>query len=96
MSLAPQIGETAIWERIFQLGVSNLSPEAAKYFLDLSFASADLERMHTLTTKQQLVELSRDELVELQAYRKIGLQLDLQRSKARRVVGIQPKRADVH
>lgn len=69
MSPTPQISETAIWERNFQPGKSDLSPEAAKYFLNLSFAATDLDRMHDLTARQQQTEISARELAELHAYR---------------------------
>lgn len=96
MSILPQVSETAIWERIIQPGKSDLSPEAAAYFLNLSFAGDDLRRMHELAERQQQCELSAAEIAELHAYRQVGLQLDLLRSKARRVVGIRPQRTELH
>jgi hypothetical protein len=93
---APLASEVAIWERIIRPENADLTPEAARFFLDLSFASSDLARMRDLVQKQQRVDLSPSEESDLLAYRKVGLQLDLLRSKARRVIGVQPKTPELH
>ena len=46
----------------------------------------DIDRMHELAVKNQAGELSADERDELNAYRQVGLELDLRRAKARRAV----------
>jgi hypothetical protein len=75
--------ETAIWERVIHPERDNLPPEAARYFLSLSFELGDLERMRELAEKNRRGTLDPDEREALRAYRQMGLQLDLLKSKAR-------------
>jgi hypothetical protein len=96
MAVELQVTETAIWERIIQPGNANLSPDAARFFLSLAFADDDLRRMHDLVQRQQSQDLTEDEQEELAAYRQVGLQLDLLRSKARRSMGVRPKPMELH
>jgi len=63
-----------------------MSPEAASFFLKLTFDQQDLDRMHELAVKNQAGNLTIDEQKELNAYRQIGLELDLLRAKARRAL----------
>jgi uncharacterized protein YnzC (UPF0291/DUF896 family) len=60
-----------------------MSPEAARFFLNLAFDQRDLDRMHELTVKNQDGMLTAEEAEELKNYRQIGLELDLLRAKAR-------------
>jgi hypothetical protein len=73
----------AIWTRLLRPEEEDMSPEAARFFLKLAFAPQDLDRMHTLTVRNQAGELTAAELEELKAYRQIGLEIDLLRAKAR-------------
>ncbi len=63
-----------------------MPPEVARYFLDLAFDQQDADRMHALAVKNQEGELTPDEQDQLNAYRQIGLELDLLRAKARLAV----------
>lgn len=72
----------AIWNRLLRPDENDMAPEAARFFLKLTFDQQDLDRMHELTVKNQAGELSANELEELKNYRQIGLELDLLRAKA--------------
>ena len=81
----------AIWSRLIRPERNDMNPEAARFFLDLEFDQQDLDRMHELAVKNQADELSADEVVELQNYRQMGLQLDFLRAKARKAIRSQAK-----
>lgn len=83
MSILSAASETAIWSRVIRPEQDDLPPEAARYFLDLSFDPADLERVHQLALKNQEGSLTLEESEALKNFRQIGLQIDLLRSKAR-------------
>ena len=76
----------AIWNRLIRPEKNNLSPDAARFFLQLAFEQSDLDRMHELATKNQAGTLTDAETQELNNYRQIGLELDLLHAKARRAV----------
>jgi hypothetical protein len=76
----------AIWNRLLRPERNDMTPEAAHYFLKLAFDQQDLDRMHELAVKNQAGDLAADERDELNAYRQIGLELDLLRAKASRAV----------
>ena len=75
--------EADIWDRVIQPERSNLSPDAARYILDLSFDPRDRKRMHQLALKAQAGTLTEQEATELDNYRRVGRLLDLMQSKAR-------------
>jgi hypothetical protein len=77
---------TAIWARILRPEVSDMTPDAARFFLKLSFEKKDLDRMQELAVKNQDGGLTAEELEELKNYRQIGLELDMLRAKARRAI----------
>jgi hypothetical protein len=60
-----------------------MPPEAARFFLQLSFEPRDLERMHQLAVKHGEGKLTAAEQDELREYREAGLVLDLLRAKAK-------------
>ena len=62
---------------------ARLAPEAARFFLTIEFAKADLERMHELAQKNQEGTLTPQEEQELDRYLNVGYFLDLLRSRAR-------------
>jgi hypothetical protein len=80
----PPTTPAAIWTRLLRPEEADMSPEAASFFLKLTFARQDLDRMHELAVKNQAGALSADELEDLKIYRQIGLELDMLRAKARR------------
>lgn len=75
--------ESAIWERVIHPERGDLPPEAARYFLSLAFEPADIDQMHRLAEKNRQGTLDKNEQEALRAYRQMGLQLDLLKSKAR-------------
>ena len=79
-----------VWERTVQPGQADLPPEAARYFLKLQFADADIARMNELAAKARAGALARDEETELANYMQMGWSLDPVKSKARRSLGTRP------
>ena len=75
--------EVSVWNRLIRPDRGDMSPETAKFFLQLEFDPDDLKRMHHLAVKNQEGALSRAEEEELREYRHIGLQLALLHAKAR-------------
>ena len=80
-----------VWERTVQPGMASLSPEVARYFLDLRFAEADRDRMNLLAEKSREGSLTAAEQNELNNYMNMGWFLDLMKSKARISLGIGPE-----
>jgi hypothetical protein len=72
----------AIWTRLLKPDHGDMSAEAARFFLNLSFDQHDLDRMQELATKNQEGKLTAEEQDELMNYRQVGLELDLLRAKA--------------
>ena len=68
----------------------------ARYFLDLGFAESDQKRMHALAERRQNDQLTPDEEAELNAYRQVGFQIDLLKSKARRTLNVAPESPGLH
>jgi uncharacterized protein YnzC (UPF0291/DUF896 family) len=59
-------------------------PEVARAILGLAFAPVDVDRMNELADKAQESELSPQEQVEVESYRRVGHWLSIMKSKARR------------
>jgi hypothetical protein len=73
----------SVLSRVIQPERNDLSADAARSILRLSFEEADLKRMQELAVRNQEGGLGKDELAELMDYRQAGLVLDLLKSKAR-------------
>jgi len=69
-----------------------LSPEMARHILDLGFSDRDKARMHDLAVRNQEDALSPAEKEELFAFGKAGDLLAILKSKARRTLGVKPKK----
>jgi hypothetical protein len=82
----PIIGatEAALWERLLNPASADLSPEAARYILNLCFPQQDTDRMHELAEKARAGTLSIEEHVEMDNYERVGHVLSLMKSKARK------------
>ena len=99
MSTAEMYGgatsEVAILGRLFLNGKAALTPQRARYLLELEFSDADKERMGDLAMKNQEGLLSDAEREELVGYAKAGCLLGILQSRARRAVakpnGRRPK-----
>jgi hypothetical protein len=78
--------EVAILGRLFVSGKAELTPERARYLLELEFSDEDKERMHQLAVRNQegaLSDLERDELL---GFAKAGCLLGILHSRARRAL----------
>jgi hypothetical protein len=75
--------EANVWTRVIHPEQGDLPSSAAQALAELRFDKVDLEVMRTLAQRNQAGELSPDEQQSLQTYRRIGMILDLLRSKAR-------------
>jgi hypothetical protein len=76
-------GEFGILDRIIRPGRSDLSAEAARAFLEMTFDQQDRERMLDLLAKCKDGRLTPDEARALDEYRRLGRFLDMLHSKAR-------------
>jgi hypothetical protein len=84
--------EIAILARVLGNGQGQLPPAIARYVLTLGFSDDDQARMHDLAVRNQEDALSPAEKEELFAYAKAGSLIGILKSKARRVLGIKPKK----
>jgi len=75
--------EAAIWTRLMQPERDDLSADAARSILRITFTEDDKKRMHELALKAQEGNLSESERVEIDNYCRVGRLLDLMHSKAR-------------
>ena len=82
----PARGEAAILCRVFLNGRQELSPDFARFFLQLDFSGADKARMHDLAVRNQAGQLGPGEADELDSYRRAGYFIDTMRSRARLVL----------
>ena len=84
--------EVTILARILGNERGQLPHEMARYILDLGFSDRDKARMHDLAVRNQDDALSPAEKEELFAFGKAGDLLSILKSKARRTLGINPKK----
>ncbi|HEX4949877.1 MAG TPA: hypothetical protein VFZ34_24640 [Blastocatellia bacterium] len=80
----PVISETALWGRLLDPVGEKLSPDAARYLLNLKFPASDVRRMQELAEKAQEGTLTLDEQIELDNYERVGHVLSVMKSKARK------------
>ncbi len=76
-----------VWERTIQPSQANLTPDAARYFLQLRFDAKDLGRMNELAATARTGSLTPEQEHELENYMQLGWFLDLMKSKARLSLG---------
>jgi hypothetical protein len=74
----------AIWIRLVQPERNDLTPDAARAILGLTFTDKDRSRVHELVVKNQADALTREEQTELDNFLQVSYLLDLMHSKARR------------
>ena len=84
--------EVTILARILGNERGQLPRDLARYILDLGFSDRDRARMHDLVVRNQDDALTPAEKEELFAFGKAGDLLAILQSKARRVLGIKPKK----
>ncbi len=87
MSTATEHSFAEVWERTIQPTRADLTPDAARYFLQLHFEAADLARMNDLAGAARSGNLTPEQQAELDNYMQLGWFLDLMRSKARLSLG---------
>lgn len=76
--------EAALWGRLLDPVGTDLSPEAARYILNLRFPQSDIDRMQELAEKARAGTLSLEEHIEMDNYERVGHVLSLMKSKARK------------
>jgi hypothetical protein len=84
--------EVTILARVLGNGKDQLPADMARYILTLGFGERDKARMHDLAVGNQDDALSPPQKAELVAYAKAGSLLSILKSKARRVLGVKPKK----
>ncbi len=87
--------EVAILARILGNDQNQLPADMARYILTLGFGERDKVRMHDLAVGNQDDALSPPEKEELVAYAKASSLLSILKSKARRALGVKPKKRTV-
>lgn len=88
----PTEDEITILVRILCNEKGELPADIARYFLTLGFSEREKARAHDLIVRNQEGALSAAEREELFAYGKADGLLSILQSKARRVLGIKPKK----
>ncbi len=90
----PRAGETAasILARVLANADGKLPEDLARYILDRGFSDRDKARMHDLAVRNQDGALSPAEGDELFAFVDAGDLLSILKSRARRSLGITPKK----
>jgi hypothetical protein len=84
--------EVTILARVLGNDCGQLSEEMARHILELGFSDRDKARMHDLIVRNQDDALSPREKQHLLAFGKAGDVLAILKSKARRTLGISPKK----
>src|ERR1700722_19190488 len=84
--------ETTILARIFSDKLGQLPPEMAHYILDLDFNDRDKVRMHDLIVRNQEDAVTPAEKEEIFAFMNAGSMLSILQSRARRTLGVKPKK----
>lgn len=88
----PPVDEATILARVLGDPRGTLSPDLARHILTLGFSDADKARMHDLATRNQEGALSPEERDEMFAFGRAGDVLSILQSKARRALGVKPKK----
>ena len=84
--------EVTILARILGNERGKLPRDLARYILGLGFSERDKARMHELLTRNQDDDLTAAEKEEMHAFGKAGDLLAILKSKARRTLGVKPKK----
>jgi hypothetical protein len=87
--------EVSMLAEILGNGERELTQEIARYILALGFSDEKKARMHELVVRNQKDDLSPAEKEELHAFGKAGDVLAILKSKARRTLGVKPKKRTV-
>ena len=75
--------ELAIWERVFVPDARRITPDQARYLLEVRFSQADLDRINELSAKAGDGTIEPKEKFELERYVHIGHLLSILKAKLR-------------
>ena len=75
--------ELAIWERVFVPDPRHITPDQARYLLEVRFSQADLDRINELSAKADDGTLEAEEKVELERYVHVGHLLSTLKARIR-------------
>jgi uncharacterized protein YnzC (UPF0291/DUF896 family) len=75
--------EIAIWERVFVPDPRRITPDQARYLLDVRFSQADIDRINELSAKADEGTIEPEEKVELERYVHVGNLLSILKAKVR-------------
>ena len=84
--------EAVILARVLGNRRGKLSVAVARHLLEAGFSEEDEDRMNYLARGNQEGFISAAEREELHAYARAGTVLSILKSKARRVLGVKPKK----
>jgi hypothetical protein len=86
--------EADILQRLLNQDAPEFTPDAARFFLSLSFAADDVDRMNELSSKASEGTLTEEEQQELDSYEGVGHLLGILKSKARKLLAATPGSAE--
>jgi hypothetical protein len=75
--------EAAIWNRLIGSDPASLSPDTARFILDLEFPDDDKARLRQLAAKARQGSLTPEEEAAVETYSRVGSILGILKSKAR-------------
>ncbi len=84
--------EVTILARVLGNERGQLPHDLARYIVELGFSDRDKARMHDLAVRNQADALTPAEKDEMFAFGKAGDLLAILKSKARRTLGVKPKK----
>jgi hypothetical protein len=83
IGIASENGKTAILSRVLDPESEPMTPEAARYFLNVKFPHEDADRMNALAEKSRQGTLTENEHRMLENYCRVGDLLGILQSRAR-------------
>lgn len=75
--------ELEIWERVFVPDPHRITPDQARYLLEVRFPQADLDRINALSAKARDGTVTPEENAELERYVHVGHLLSILKAKVR-------------
>lgn len=81
--------QAEILSRSLDQGSDRLTPDVARFFLDLALTPDDRQRLDELAAKSRQGTLTDSESHDLDEYRRVGRLVELMKLKARVALGIQ-------
>jgi len=79
----PSITDADILAAVVAPEQATLSPDAARFFLDLRFTADQVQQMHELAEKNNSGTLTETERAAMESYARVGSMISLLQSKAR-------------